>query len=121
MRNFKQLKVWSKAHELTLAIYQATSDFPKDELYGLTSQIRRACTSIPSNIAEGCDRGSNADMIRFLYITSGSASELEYQLLLASDLELLDQANYQRLASEVIEVKRMLTSLIQRLKLTADS
>lgn len=92
--------------------------FPKEELYGLTSQIRRACASIPANVAEGCGRGSDAEFARFLQIAMGSASELEYHLLLARDLNLLNSSDYNQLAREVTEVKRMLTSLIQ--KLTAD-
>ena len=89
MQNFKSLKVWEKSHELTLAVYKATTNFPKDELYGLTSQIRRASASIPANIAEGCGRTGKAELARFLQVAMGSASELEYHLLLAHDLGLL--------------------------------
>ncbi len=110
------MKVWEKAHLLTLAVYKATGTFPRDETYGLTSQIRRSCASIPANIAEGCGRGGHAELAHFLHIAMGSASELEYHLLLARDLDLLDNVRYQALASEVTEVKRMLTSLIQKLK-----
>lgn len=119
MKDFRELKVWEKAHQLTLAVYRATIFFPQEELYGLTSQIRRACASIPANVAEGCGRGSDAEFARFLQIAMGSASELEYHLLLARDLNLLNSSDYNQLAREVTEVKRMLTSLIQ--KLTADS
>lgn len=119
MKDFRELKVWEKAHSLTLAIYKATTLFPKDELYGLISQIRRACASIPANIAEGCGRGGDAELARFLQIAMGSASELEYHLLLARDLGFLNSSDYERLTSEVTEVKRMLTSFIQKLK--ADS
>jgi four helix bundle protein len=115
MRDFRELKVWVKAHHLTLAVYNATTMFPRDELYGLTSQIRRSCVSIPANIAEGCGRGGDREFGRFLQIAMGSASELEYHLLLASDLKFLDGSNYERLATEATEVKRMLTSLIQKL------
>lgn len=101
---------------MTLAVYNATTMFPRDELYGLTSQIRRSCVSIPANIAEGCGRGGDGEFARFLQIAMGSASEIEYHLLLASDLKFLDGSNYERLATEVTEVKRMLTSLIQKLK-----
>ena len=103
---------------MALGVYKATAGFPRDELYGLTSQIRRACTSIPANIAEGCGRGGEAELARFLRIAMGSASELEYHLLLACDLNLLDRSQYDRLVSDVIEVKRMLASFIQ--KLTAE-
>lgn len=115
MRDFRELKVWQKAHHLTLAVYQATATFPRDELYGLTSQIRRSCASIPANIAEGCGRSGDADLARFLQIAVGSASELEYHLLLAHDLDLLNSSDYEQLASDVSEVRRMLTSFIQKL------
>ena len=83
MKDFRQLKVWEKAHQLALAVYKATKDFPKEELYGSTSQIRRASMSIPTNIAEGCGRNTDAEFARFLQISMGSASETEYQLMLA--------------------------------------
>jgi four helix bundle protein len=118
MKDFRTLSVWQKAHELTLSVYLATRTFPREELYALTSQLRRCSTSIGSNIAEGCGRGTDADFARFLQIAMGSASELEYQLLLARDLALLDEATYERLTAPCIEVKRMLTALIR--KLTAD-
>lgn len=116
MRDFRSLKVWRKAHELTLAVYKATRGFPKEELFGLTSQIRRSCESIPANIAEGCGRSGGAEMGRFLQIAMGSASELEYHLLLSQDLRLLDGLQYKHLSSEVTEVKRMLASFILKLK-----
>jgi len=90
--------------------------FPRDELYGLTSQVRRASSSIPANIAEGCGRGGNVEFGRFLQIAAGSASELEYHLLLAHDLHLMSQPDYARLADGVTQVKKMLMALIQRLK-----
>jgi four helix bundle protein len=89
MKNFRDLQVWRKAHALTLRCYKATSDFPRHELYGITSQIRRCAASIAANIAEGCGKRGNAEFQRFLGIAAGSASELEYHLLLAHDLELL--------------------------------
>ena len=116
MRNFRELKVWEKGHYLALAAYKATAKFPKDELYGLTGQIRRSCVSIPANIAEGCGRNGDAELARFLQIAMGSASELEYHLLLSHDLGLLTAANYKQLTQETTEVKRMLTSFIQTLK-----
>ncbi|MFB3923896.1 MAG: four helix bundle protein [Terriglobia bacterium] len=116
MRDFRTLKVWAKAHELTLAVYRTTRLFPKDELYGLTSQIRRSCESIPANIAEGCGRTGGAELARFLNIAMGSASELEYHLLLSRDLDLLEARNYEQLAANVVELKRMLTSFVQKLK-----
>src|SRR3989337_3096034 len=108
MKDFRQLKVWEKSHQLALAIYKATKEFPKEELYGLTSQIRRASMSIPTNIAEGCGRNTDAEFARCLQIAMGSASETEYQLLLARDLEFLPRNEYEKLHSEVEEVKRML-------------
>lgn len=116
MRNFRELKVWEKGHRLTLTVYKCTAKFPRDELYGLTSQIRRSCASIPANIAEGCGRSGEAGLARFLGITAGSASELEYNLLLARDLGLLETTEYKELTGEAIEVKRMLTSFIQKLR-----
>jgi len=115
MKDFRTLHVWQKAHRATLSIYRATKAFPRREQYGLTSQIRRAAFSIPSNIAEGCGRGSDADFARFLQIALGSASELEYQILLARDLELLDEPRYERLSDQVVEIKRMTTGLLKRL------
>jgi len=116
MRNFKDLKVWGKAHTLTLAVYRATKRFPKDELFGLTSQIRRAALSVSANIAEGCGRRGVAEFAQFLNIAMGSASELEYHLLLARDLELLQAPDYLRLETDVSEVKRMLVSFAQKLR-----
>jgi four helix bundle protein len=89
MKDFKELKVWSKAHALTLFVYGVTRTFPKDEIYGLTSQLRRSAASIAANIAEGCGRRSDGELARFLQIARGSASETEYNLLLARDLRLL--------------------------------
>lgn len=100
MQDFKNLKVWEKGHQLTLAIYKLTARFPKEELYGLTSQMPRAAASIVSNIAEGCGRAGRPDFARFLQMATGSASELEYQLLLANDLNLLKAEGYQNLEEE---------------------
>ncbi len=115
MEDFKDLKVWTKAHELTLAIYQCTRVFPKEEMYGLSSQIRRASASIGANIAEGCGRRSDPEMKRFVQIARGSASELEYHLLLARDLQLLTVDEFEKLEAKILEVQRMLASLSQRL------
>jgi four helix bundle protein len=116
MKDFMTLNVWKKGHKLTLAVYKATASFPREELYGLTSQIRRSCSSIPANIAEGCGRNGDTELARFLSIAMGSASELEYHLLLARDLNFLETTEYRELAGEVTEVKRMLTSFIKKLK-----
>ena len=119
MRSFRELRVWQKAHELTLAVYKATAKFPRDEIYGLTSQLRRATCSIPANIAEGCGRTGGAEFARYCGIASGSASEVEYHLLLARDLKFVKPEEHEQLAAQVIEVKRMLTGLLNKLK--ADS
>ncbi len=94
MKDFKELKVWIKAHEMTMGVYQETRSFPKEELYGLTSQIRRAAASVGANIAEGCGRRSDGELTRFLQIARGSASELEYHLLLARDLNLSGERQF---------------------------
>ncbi len=116
MRNFKDLLVWEKAHRLTLELYFATRAFPKEELYGLTSQIRRSAASIGANLAEGCGRRTDGEFGRFLLISMGSASELTYHLLLARDLRLLKQAEYAQLDAQLCEVRRMLTSLTLKVK-----
>jgi four helix bundle protein len=116
MRDFKNLAVWQKAHQLTLDIYASTASFPRDEIYGLTSQIRRASSSIGANIAEGCGRDSTADFNRFLTIAMGSASELESHLLLARDLGFLQLPRFESLIGNTVEVKRMLTVFMQRLQ-----
>ena len=120
MRDFEQLKVWEWSHRLTLVVYEATAAFPKEEQYGLKSQIRRSCASVPANIAEGCGRGSNTDLARFLQMALGSASELQYHLRLAYDLSYLNPHAYERLTEEVIEIKRMLTSFIENLRAFAN-
>jgi four helix bundle protein len=119
VKDFHGLKVWSKAHALALSIYSATASFPRSEHFGLTDQTRRACTSIATNIAEGCGREGEAELKHFLSIARGSASELEYHLLLARDLHYLPPADHERLSNEVTQIKRMLTVFIQKLK--ADS
>ena len=117
MKDFRDLTVWEKSHELTLLIYTATAAYPDNERYGLTSQTRRAASSIPANIAEGCGRGSDAEFGRFLQYAMGSASELEYHLLLARDLGFVNDADHQNLSSSVVEVKRMLASFIKKLRM----
>src|SRR5216117_1995138 len=118
MKDFCQLKVWEKAHQLTMAIYHITATFPREQTYALASQMRRAASSIPSNIAEGCGRDGDAELSRFCSIARGSASELEYQILLSRDLNLIPSGRYEELSQAIIEIKRMLTVLVQ--KLTTD-
>jgi four helix bundle protein len=116
MKDFRRLKVWRKAHELVLALYRMSTRFPKEEMYGLTSQLRRSVVSVPSNIAEGCCRAGDIEFARFLQIALGSASELEYQILLCNDLSYLTDTEYNDLQGRVVEVKQMLSSLIHRLR-----
>lgn len=116
MQDFKKLMVWQKAHELALEIYQTTSTFPKEEIYGLTNQLRRASVSIPSNIAEGCGRAGNAELVHFLHIALGSASEIEYQILLAHDLRFIESTAYEKLLDDITQVKKMLGSFITKIK-----
>lgn len=116
MKDFRDLKVWRSAHELTLSVYRATRAFPKDELYGLTSQIRRCSSSIGANIAEGCGKRGNSEFQRFLQIASGSASELDYHLLLAFDLAFLTEQDYQCLHGTLSQLRKMLTALIQKVE-----
>ena len=119
MRDYKTLKVWEKAHRLTLATYRATNSFPGEERYGLIGQLRRAAVSMTSNIAEGCGRRGDREFARFLYMAMGSASELEYLILLVRDLGWLNPSAYDDLQATTVEVKRMLAALVQ--KLTAES
>lgn len=116
MKDFRQLKVWEKSPQLALAVYKASKEFPKEELYGLTSQIRRASMSIPTNIAEGCGKYTDADFAKFLQMAMGSASETEYQLILARDLEFLPNNSYEKLHNDVEEVKRVLASLLNTIR-----
>jgi four helix bundle protein len=118
MEDFKDLRVWVKAHDLTLAVYQNTRAFPKEEMYGLTSQLRRAAASVGANIAEGSGRRSDAEMRRFVQIARGSANEVEYHLLLAKDLGFLTAEAHQDLRAKVLEIQRMLAALVQSLKVT---
>ena len=116
MRDFRSIRAWEKGHTLTLAVYQATQQFPNDEKFGLTSQMRRASASIPTNIAEGSGRQGDIELARFMQISMGSASELEYLLLLAHDLHLLNHEDYRQLNQQTLEVKKMLASFIKKLR-----
>ena len=116
MQNFKELKVWEKAHQFTLSVYKISMSFPKEETYGLTNQLRRASSSIAANIAEGCGKNSQLDLAKFLNIALGSANEAEYFLILAKDLEYLQPENYQTLSLEINQVKAMLINLITKVR-----
>ena len=115
MKDFRQLTVWQKSHELTLTLYHLTTSFPREEMYGLTAQIRRAASSIPANIAEGCGTARDTELARYCSIARSSASELEYHLLLARDLKLIRSDDFEQATERVVEIKRMLTGLIQKL------
>lgn len=112
MRDFREIKVWEKGHALTLDIYRVTSGFPREETYGLTSQLRRSSASIPANIAEGYGRGGNTELARFLQIGMGSACHI----LLARDLNFLFLTGYDQLQERVVEVKRMLGALLRNVR-----
>ena len=116
MRDFRKLIIWQRSHQLTLAVYRISKSFPKEEIFGLTSQMRRAVSSIPTNIAEGCGRASNKDFAHFLQIAIGSASEVEYELQLAHDLNYINNNDYQALADETIVVRKMIIKYQSELK-----
>jgi four helix bundle protein len=116
VKDYRQLEIWERSHQLTLQIYALTKSFPKEELFGVTSQLRRCCASIPANLAEGCGRDSDAELKRFVDISHGSASEAEYFLLLAFDLGYIPATDHARLADEISQIKRMLGAFARKLK-----
>jgi four helix bundle protein len=116
MQNYKDLKVWEKGHQFTVAVYSVTKGFPKEEIYSLTNQIRRAAASIPANIAEGCGKKSQNEFAHFLNIALGSSNEAEYFLLLAKDLGYLDNQQYEQLSTTINQIKGMLITLISRVR-----
>jgi len=116
MLNFKDLEIWKRSHKLTLEIYKATQLFPKEEVFGLTSQIRRAVSSIPTNIAEGCGRRTNAELANFLNIASGSASEVEYEILLAKEVGYITAEQCDAWTREIGEIRSMLVAYMKKLK-----
>jgi four helix bundle protein len=116
MRNYRDLRVWEDAHQLTLAIYKVTQVFPKEERFGLTSQVRRASASIGANLAEGCGRRSDGEMARFVQIAMGSGAELSYHLLLARDLGFLENEKYASLSSVIDRVMKMLSALSGKIR-----
>jgi four helix bundle protein len=116
MLDYRSLQVWRRSHQLTLMLYALTKSYPREELFGLVSQMRRAAASVPTNIAEGCGRNSDAELSRFLSIASGSASELDYQLLLSRELHYLSAEQWQHAAQELTEIRKMLTQFILTLK-----
>ena len=118
MQDFRNLKVWEKSHQLTLAICSITGTFPRQEMYALTGQLRRAAASVPANIAEGCGRDTNAEPARFLQLAMGSASETEYHLLSARDLTYINDKDYTSVNAQVVQVKKMLAPFIKSLRVT---
>ncbi len=115
MRDFRKYKVWEQSHLLTLEIYRVTKTFPMEERYGLTSQLRRACSSIPTNIAEGCGKLSEKDFARFLGISFGLASETEYLIILSRDLAYVDLGLHEKIQIELVSIKKQLFQLIKKL------
>lgn len=116
MQDFRNSKSWQKAHELTLLVYQLTIDFPQSEVFGLRTQIRRTCVDIPAKIAEGCGSPNDTEFIRNLQTAFAYTCRLEYYFLLANDLDMLKEDSFQQLTNELIEVKKMLSSFISKLK-----
>ena len=115
MKNYRELKIWQRSHALTMSLYQVTKSFLREEVFSLTNQMRRACVSIPANVAEGCGRDGDAELKRFLTIALGSACELDYYVLLAGELGYLDESSSRPLAAEIMEIRRMLGSFVQKL------
>ena len=116
MKDFRQLEVWQLAHGLALDVYRLSSTFPSEEKFGLTSQVRRASTSITANLVEGCGRGGDADFARFVQIAFGSACELECHLLLVKDLRFIDESQHVEIQETVVRAKKMLSSLLKALR-----
>jgi four helix bundle protein len=116
MRDYQRLDIWQRSHRLTLKIYTITQVFPKEEIYGLVSQMRRSSASIPTNIAEGCGRDSSNELKRFLTIAAGSSSEIQYQLILAKDLQYINETLFKELFDEVSQVRKMIYGYTDKLK-----
>ena len=116
MKDFRKLAVWHKAHEFVLQVYRESRQFPREEIYGLTSQLRRAAASIPANIAEGCGKATDPDLARYLQNAFGSANECEYHLLLSRDIGILPVSDHIKLEERILEIKRMLGSLIVKIR-----
>ena len=121
MKTHRDLDVWKKSVSLVTLIYDITKGFPKEEIYGLTNQIRRAAVSVPSNIAEGSARQGNKEFVQFLYISLGSLTELETQLIIAKNLHFLSEENFESLMSKQKEIGKMLIGLIRYIKKNRDN
>ena len=116
MQNYQDLKVWQKAHAMVLMVYQLTKQFPKEEMYGLTSQLRRSVGSVPANLAEGCGKNNQLDTANYFQISLGSLHETEYYALLAKDLTYISESDFDHLDSSIKEVKAMLVALIKTVR-----
>jgi four helix bundle protein len=116
LKNYKELTIWQKSYQLCLEIYRITKIFPGEERYGLTSQIRRAAVSVPSNIAEGYGRKTTPEYIQALYVAYGSNCELETQILISGDLGYINGEDIKKLQKDIGEVERMLKALIKSLQ-----
>ncbi|MGB8770434.1 MAG: four helix bundle protein [Candidatus Korobacteraceae bacterium] len=116
MRNYEDLEVWQKAHALTIKVYRVTDSFPRSEMFGLTSQVRRSASSIGANLAEGCGRWGDAELGRYVQIAMGSASELQNHMGLAKDLQFLSLAEYATILNKLTSIRQMLTAFLQRLR-----
>lgn len=114
MRNYKELQVWERSHKLTLEVYRLTKYFPKEELFGLVSQMRRCAVSIPANIAEGCGKNSEKDLLRFLQISLGSLMELDYYIILAKDLEYISNDKSSQMSEELTQLRKMLITFMKK-------
>lgn len=112
MRNYRDLQVWKKSHNVALDLYKVSQCFPREELYGMTSQIRRAAISIGANLAEGCGRQTSGELARFVRIAMGSASELDYHLLVSRDLGFMNDNDFSRITAGLTEVRKMLTAFL---------
>lgn len=116
MKDYRELEVWQQGHAITLVVYRLTKAYPKDEMFGLTGQMRRAASSIPANIAEACGRDGDAELKRFLNISLGSACELDYFILLSKELGYLQPPDADSLAAECLRLRRQLGAFVKKLK-----
>lgn len=116
MKDYRNIQAWQRAHKLVLLLYELTEGFPTKESYGLTSQLRRAAISVPTNIAEGCGRTTEMELTRFMDISLGSLNEIEYLLLLSADLNYIEKKIYQKLSEEVVEIRKMLTAFVKTVR-----
>jgi len=121
MRDYKKYSIWNDSHKLTLEIYLLTKKFPKEELFGITSQIRRAVSSVPTNIAEGCGKNSDLDFKRFLIISHGSATEVEYLLFLSFELNYISEEEYIDLTDKIEILRKQIHTLIKKIALSVES